>query len=349
MNIVVDELLAFARANADKKWETAAQKKKFKFSVGDDDAITYVPNLESLWRVQRDSLESFCDEFNRVQSYRPVKYPKSFHKSYTLVLIRAMLEEREESARIPRSDEMVLTAYFLAKYSEPKNDGSNDYAVPVEVGISSWDKVYDRLYPQLHGGRMLEHFAATMYGAISGIGSKLRNAETLAGKEGAITRRWLKASRKELWNEVRKYFEGPLADSPRVVRLRNRLHEVRPSGSPPVPLKRKELKKLQRIITVYERPSSHTRYVKATRGDNCQLCGREHFLKRNGKRYSEVHHVFQLSKNPPVDCLQPEYLVCVCATCHRMLHYAEVGEPERTDDGWAIMVCRERKAFRTQP
>jgi predicted HNH restriction endonuclease len=54
---------------------------------------------------------------------------------------------------------------------------------------------------------------------------------------------------------------------------------------------------------------------------------------RNGRRYCEVHHLFHLSTYPPPECLEPFYLVVLCATCHRRMHYAAVGEPTRLQDG----------------
>jgi len=38
------------------------------------------------------------------------------------------------------------------------------------------------------------------------------------------------------------------------------------------------------------------------------------------------------------DRLAPEYLVVLCATCHRRMHYANVGEPIRDNKGWRVCV-----------
>src|SRR5262249_10192780 len=84
-----------------------------------------------------------------------------------------------------------------------------------------------------------------------------------------------------------------------------------------------------------------------TRGTTCQLCGEFGFVKRNGMRYCEVHHLFHLSKNPPPNCLAPEYLVVLCATCHRRMHYADVGEPERHTDGWRVGVDERQHLLMT--
>jgi len=124
-------------------------------------------------------------------------------------------------------------------------------------------------------------------------------------------------------------------DSPEIVQLKRQLEELQSARQPQTP---EVLQKIQRVLKIYERPSSITRYVKRTRGSTCQFCGELGFVKRNGKRYSEVHHLFHLSKNPPPNCLAPEYLVVLCATCHRRMQYADVGEPVREVNGWHVRV-----------
>jgi 5-methylcytosine-specific restriction endonuclease McrA len=124
-------------------------------------------------------------------------------------------------------------------------------------------------------------------------------------------------------------------DSPEIVQLKRQLEELQSGRQPQTP---EMLRKIQRVLKVYERPSSITRYVKRTRGATCQLCGGLGFVKRNGKRYCEVHHLFHLSKNPPPNCLAPEYLVVLCANCHRRMHYADVGEPVPEGNGWRVQV-----------
>lgn len=124
-------------------------------------------------------------------------------------------------------------------------------------------------------------------------------------------------------------------DTPKIAQLRLRLKELQFGRKPQTPA---VLRKIRRILKVYERPSPITRYVKRTRGATCQLCGELGFVKRNGKRYCEVHHLFHLSENPPPNCLAPEYLVVLCATCHRRMHYADVGEPIREENGGRVRV-----------
>ena len=108
-----------------------------------------------------------------------------------------------------------------------------------------------------------------------------------------------------------------------------------------------KLRKIQRIYEAYERPSAITNTVKKQRGDRCQLCEIRGFIKRNGTRYSEAHHVFHLSKNPPDDALEPKHLIVLCATCHRRMHYADIGVPIPTDEGWCIRVDGKEYSFKT--
>jgi hypothetical protein len=122
-------------------------------------------------------------------------------------------------------------------------------------------------------------------------------------------------------------------DSSEVALLKRELEELQSR-----PLTPDVLREIQRTVKTYERPSPITRYVKRTRGAICQLCGQLGFVKRNGIRYCEIHHLFHLSKSPPPNCLGPEYIVVLCATCHRRMHYADVGEPVRDGTGWRVRV-----------
>jgi 5-methylcytosine-specific restriction endonuclease McrA len=98
------------------------------------------------------------------------------------------------------------------------------------------------------------------------------------------------------------------------------------------------MRKIRRILESYERPSAVTNWVKRKRGDSCQICGARGFLKRDGTRYCEVHHLFHLANDPPAECLNPEYLIVVCANCHRRMHYADVGTPNAVPKGWKVRI-----------
>lgn len=77
-----------------------------------------------------------------------------------------------------------------------------------------------------------------------------------------------------------------------VLDLKQRFDRALAGYSPAAP---EALRRVQRFVKLYERPQAITRYVKQTRGTDCQLCGEPGFLKRDGSRYCEVHHLFHLS------------------------------------------------------
>ena len=135
-----------------------------------------------------------------------------------------------------------------------------------------------------------------------------------------------------------------LDDSVEIAQLKRELGEL--ESRPRVP---EVLREIQRVLKTYERPSRITQYVKRTRKPiaTCQLCHQPGFRKKNGKLYCEVHHLFHLSKSPPPKCLAPEYLVVLCATCHRRMHYADVGEPVRAETGWRVRVDDAEHEFVT--
>ena len=95
----------------------------------------------------------------------------------------------------------------------------------------------------------------------------------------------------------------------------------------------------QAFLQQLHRPSSVSRLVKALRGTTCVLCGTPGFLKRDGGRYAEVHHVEELSTGMP-GVLGSDNMVVVCATCHRKLHYADVAVSQ-SEGGWTIVINGE--------
>lgn len=150
------------------------------------------------------------------------------------------------------------------------------------------------------------------------------------------------ATRHLLKRLSRDSLNAPPVEPPEVAQLREDLGTLQSAGRPQTP---ETLQRVQRVLEAYERPSSITRYVKRTRGATCQLCGALGFVKRNGELYCEVHHLFHLSRNPPPACLGPEFLVLLCATCHRRMHYADVSEPVRDEGGWRVRVDDKEHLF----
>jgi hypothetical protein len=135
------------------------------------------------------------------------------------------------------------------------------------------------------------------------------------------------------------------ADSPEVTELKRELRELQSPARPRTPV---VIRKIQRVLEYYERPSSIIRFVKRIRGTICQLCSEAGFVMRNRKRYCEIHHLFHLSNDPLPGCLSPEYVVVLCANCHRRMHYAEVSEPVRTINGWRVDIDGLEHQFVTE-
>ena len=50
----------------------------------------------------------------------------------------------------------------------------------------------------------------------------------------------------------------------------------------------------------------------------CEICEQKPFIQKNGLFYAEAHHKFELAQTR-ID--SPEDMICVCPTCHSVLHY----------------------------
>ena len=92
----------------------------------------------------------------------------------------------------------------------------------------------------------------------------------------------------------------------------------------------------QSLLDSLHRPSSISKIIKQLYGTTCAICGREGFTKRDGTKYAEVHHVEEISTKSP-GVLGSQNVIVVCATCHRMLHYADV-EVDPIVSGWLITI-----------
>jgi|GEM_PF-2268102 len=55
----------------------------------------------------------------------------------------------------------------------------------------------------------------------------------------------------------------------------------------------------------------------------CEICGEKPFIQKNGQPYAEAHHKGELAKTR-ID--NPEVMICVCPTCHRVIHYGSDAE-----------------------
>lgn len=83
-------------------------------------------------------------------------------------------------------------------------------------------------------------------------------------------------------------------------------------------LKDKAPKERERLAKTFSRNQKIIRVVKELAGFRCQICGEEGFQKDDGTLYCEAHHKEELSSSR-LDL--PSNLICVCPTCHRVLHH----------------------------
>lgn len=109
--------------------------------------------------------------------------------------------------------------------------------------------------------------------------------------------------------------------------------------------------KRQVVVDRYlDRGTAVTRVLKQILGAKCQVCGVEGFLKRNGDRYIEAHHLIQVSRQLPYS-LCSDNVILVCPICHRKLHHAaydcEASEQSITIrlDGRTVTIKRNTAAY----
>jgi 5-methylcytosine-specific restriction enzyme A len=95
--------------------------------------------------------------------------------------------------------------------------------------------------------------------------------------------------------------------------------------------------KYKAIITKQvNRPSPLRNAIIKRDGTICKICNSEGFIKRNGLRYCEVHHMIELNKLAP-NTLQSWNVIIVCPTCHKQLHHGKV-KTKFLNPGWSITI-----------
>ncbi len=98
------------------------------------------------------------------------------------------------------------------------------------------------------------------------------------------------------------------------------------------------------IVELIQRPTLLSNAIKERYGYKCMICGYPGFLKKDGGKYAEVHHMIELNKKSP-ETLQSWNLLVVCPLCHKKLHYADV-KSEFLDPGWKIMIDGEEHVIK---
>lgn len=182
---------------------------------------------------------------------------------------------------------------------------------------------FPRPVPVVRRGRFLEP-------AISSQAQMIGNAVRLVDKETAkLIVQESRAIPPWIWEDRQEQEEGVAQTStgPNLMEALSRFDAKYAESEPEV---------RRRLLSGLHRPSSISKIVKRLYGTTCVICGREGFPKRDGTKYAEVHHVEEInSKSPGV--LGSQNVIIVCATCHRMLHYADV-KVDPTDSGWLITI-----------
>lgn len=80
----------------------------------------------------------------------------------------------------------------------------------------------------------------------------------------------------------------------------------------------------QRIIKIRKRNKALVKNLKELYENKCQISGEQFtFIKKDGERYSEVHHLISLGENGSDSYANT---IVVSPLIHRMLHYADVSE-----------------------
>jgi 5-methylcytosine-specific restriction enzyme A len=79
----------------------------------------------------------------------------------------------------------------------------------------------------------------------------------------------------------------------------------------------------RRVASAIARNTKIAKLIKERYHYRCTICGTIGFEKRDGSRYAEVHHIEELG-NSGLDV--PSNIICVCPTCHRVIHYGSEGE-----------------------
>ncbi|SHI78371.1 HNH endonuclease [Propionispora hippei] len=94
--------------------------------------------------------------------------------------------------------------------------------------------------------------------------------------------------------------------------------------------------KRDRMVSLHiERGTRITSSLKKLLGPFCQICGAEGFVKHNGDRYIEAHHLVQIALSAS-SSLCSDNVILVCPNCHRELHYGR--DVEVADRGDEILI-----------
>jgi hypothetical protein len=94
--------------------------------------------------------------------------------------------------------------------------------------------------------------------------------------------------------------------------------------------------KKERLINRFiDRGNAVVNALKILLGAKCQVCNYEGFVKTDGSKYIEAHHINQLALSK-ADSLCSDNIILVCPNCHRELHYGKHVEIYDSEDNITI-------------
>lgn len=100
-----------------------------------------------------------------------------------------------------------------------------------------------------------------------------------------------------------------------------------------------------KVISAHiDRGVAVTNSLKQILGPKCQVCLTEGFMKQNGERYVEAHHLTQLSVGDSKS-LCSENVILVCPNCHREIHYGHTVLEEKGEH-FELIVGQKKAVIR---
>ena len=231
---------------------------------------------------------------------------------------------------VPRSREMVIVAYFLARWGEPTARGAT--VPPKELGADSWKRAYSVFYTRLSEGRSVRTFrnslqtARAVYDAHLPSGRKGwkragadRPPAKLPSRHQSVWDDWASKPRAELWDRIQQFADlGVSKISGRV--LDDLDVQLGESEEPP---SHTEGGKKVFVSSRAERDPTVRAAAIRIHGTSCAVC-RLDFGRAYGEwgaGYVEVHHLVPLGDKLGTRETDPTMdLAVLCANCHRMVH-----------------------------
>lgn len=218
---------------------------------------------------------------------------------------------------VPRSEEMQLVAYALARCGEARPDGQPS-GPPKWLGVSTWKEAYELFFDALGDGRTQASFANSLKNSRDAFDAHLPSGRVgwvdRAGAAhrqdvmvGRILAQWAHKSDDELRLAVQTILENATAaqgdEDEEAVR--------RTEGGIKVYTAKR-----------YERIAKYRNEAIVHHGTACMACDFDFAASYGalGAGYIEVHHAMPLAEYGIRETDAKTDLIVLCANCHRMVH-----------------------------